>query len=137
MALNGRFDHMDVYVSDLARSVAFWGSFFQLLGFSQHADRPTAKSWRGPGAEIFFVQAELDFVAHGYHRKRVGLNHLAFAVADRAQLETALARVRASGARLLYDAGIEETATQYRFFFEDPDRIKVEVVAPRDQSGPP
>lgn len=131
MAVNGRFDHMDIYVSDLARSVAFWGALLELLGFAKRADRPAAKSWAGNGAEIFFVQTEPDFVAHGYHRKRVGLNHLAFAVADRADLETVLAHVRASGARLLYEGGIEETATQHRLFFEDPDRIKVEVVAPR------
>ncbi len=131
MALNGRFDHMDVYVSDLGRSVAFWGPLLELLGFAKRADRPTAKSWAGAGAEIFFVQAEPDFVKQGYHRKRVGLNHLAFAVADRRELEDVLGHVRSVGARLLYEGGIEETATQHRLFFEDPDRIKVEVVAPR------
>ncbi len=131
MALNGRFDHMDVYVGDLGKSVAFWGPLLELLGFSQRADRPAAKSWSGAGAEIFFVQAEPDFVAQGYHRKRIGLNHLAFAVRDRAELEQVLTHVRSAGARLLYEGGIEETPRQHRLFFEDPDRVKVEVVAPR------
>lgn len=135
MALKGRFDHMDVYVGDLARSVAFWGAFLELLGFDRAADRPTAKSWKGPGAEIFFVQTEPDFVSQGYHRKRIGLNHLAFAVRDRAELEAVLEHVRTIGARLLYEGGIEETKTQHRLFFEDPDRIKVEVVAPRADGG--
>lgn len=131
MALNGRFDHMDVYVGDLGRSVAFWGPLLELLGFRGRIDRPGAKSWMGAGAEIFFVQTEPDFVPQGYHRKRVGLNHLAFAVADRGELEQVLGHVRSTGARLLYAGGIEQTATQDRLFFEDPDRIKVEVVAPR------
>jgi catechol 2,3-dioxygenase-like lactoylglutathione lyase family enzyme len=131
MALNGRFDHMDVYVSDLARSTTFWGPLLELLGFAKRADRPAAKSWAGAGAEIFFVQAEPDFVKDGYHRKRVGLNHLAFAVADRSELETVLEHARRAGARLLYQGGIEQTPTQHRVFFEDPDRIKVEVVAAR------
>jgi len=131
MAVRGRFDHLDVYVSDLAQSVAFWGPLLELLGFAKAADRPAAKSWKGAGAEIFFVQTEPDFVVQGYHRKRIGLNHLAFAVNDRGELDQVLAHVRGTGARLLYEGGIEETKTQHRLFFEDPDRIKVEVVAPR------
>lgn len=135
MALNGRFDHMDIYVGDLARSIAFWGPLLELLGFREAADRPTAKSWRGAGAEIFFVQTEPDFVTQGYHRKRIGLNHLAFAVRDHGELQSTLEHVRSAGARLLYEGGIEETKTQYRLFFEDPDRIKVEVVAARVGEG--
>lgn len=129
--MSGRFHHMDLYVADLARAVGFWGPFLEQLGFSTAADRPTAKSWRGPGAEIFFVQAEPEFVAQGYHRKRVGLNHLAFAVDSREELVALLDWVKERGQRLLYAGAIEETATQHRFFFEDPERIKVEVVAAR------
>ena len=129
--MSGRFHHMDLYVADLARAVGFWGPFLEQLGFSKAADRPAAKSWRGAGAEIFFVQAEPEFVAQGYHRKRIGLNHLAFAVDSRDELAALLGWVTERGQRLLYAGAIEETATQHRFFFEDPDRIKVEVVAAR------
>jgi len=129
--MSGRFHHLDIYVADLERAVGFWGPFLEQLGFSQAADRPAAKSWRGAGAEVFFVQAEPEFVAQGYHRKRIGLNHLAFAVDSRDELAAVLDWVKASGQRLLYAGAIEETATQHRFFFEDPERIKVEVVAAR------
>jgi catechol 2,3-dioxygenase-like lactoylglutathione lyase family enzyme len=131
MALSGRFHHMDVYVGDLAGSIAFWGPFLEGLGFAKAADRPAAKSWRGAGAEIFFVQTEPDFVAQGYHRKRIGLNHLAFAVADREELAELQAWLRGRGTRMLYGGEIEETPTQHRLFFEDPDRIKVEIIAER------
>lgn len=129
--MSGRFHHLDLYVADLARAVEFWGPFLEQLGFSKAADRPSAKSWRGAGAELFFVQAEPEFVAQGYHRKRVGLNHLAFAVDSRDELATLLDWIRGRGQRLLYAGEIEETATQHRFFFEDPERIKVEVLAER------
>jgi len=122
---------MDLYVADLARAVGFWGPFLEQLGFSKAVDRPAAKSWRSAGAEIFFVQAEPEFVEQGYHRKRIGLNHLAFAVDSRDELAALLGWVTERGQRLLYAGAIEETATQHRFFFEDPDRIKVEVVAAR------
>lgn len=131
MALNGRFHHMDIYVADLMKSVEFWGPLLEALGWSAVAVRPTVRSWRGAGTELFFVQTEPEFSAQGYHRKRIGLNHLAFAVADRAALERFRDLVVASKTRLLYGGEIEETATQHRFFFEDADRIKVEVLAER------
>lgn len=129
--MSGRFHHMDIYVGDLAGAVSFWGPFLEQLGFARAVDRPTAKSWQGAGAEIFFVQAEPAFVAQGYHRKRIGLNHLAFAVDTRDELVALLDWVKGRGQRLLYAGAIEETATQHRFFFEDPERIKVEVITAR------
>ena len=129
--MNGRFHHMDIYVADLDRTVAFWGPLLLAIGWTAGAARPTVRSWRGGGAELFFVQTEPDFAAEGYHRKRVGLNHLAFALDARSELEQFKDLVIAAGARMLYGGEIEETATQHRFFFEDPDRIKVEVLAER------
>ena len=131
MALSGRFHHMDIYVTDLERSVAFWGPLLDALGWSVKVTRPTVRSWQGAGAELFFVQTEPEFAAQGYHRKRVGLTHLAFAVADRGELDRFHDLVTKVGARMLYGGTIEETATQHRFFFEDADRIKVEVLAER------
>lgn len=129
--MSGRFHHLDIYVANLGRAAGFWGPFLEQLGFAKVADQPAVKSWKGGGAELFFVQAEPEFVAQGYHRKRVGLNHLAFAVDSRDELEALLAWVIQRGQRLLYTGRIEETATQHRFFFEDPEKIKVEVVAAR------
>lgn len=129
--MNGRFHHMDIYVADLDRTVAFWGPLLEAIGWSAAAVRPAIRSWRGAGMELFFVQTEPSFAAQGYHRKRVGLNHLALAVDGWAELERFRDVVLQHGARMLYGGEIEETATQHRFFFEDPDRIKVEVLAER------
>ena len=131
MALSGRFHHMDIYVGDLDRTVTFWAPLFDAIGWHTNVERPTVKSWTNGETELFFVQSETEFVAQGYHRKRVGLNHYAFSVNDRAGLEQLRARVVAQGARMLYGGDIEDTPTQHRFFFEDPDRIKIEVLAPR------
>ena len=129
--MTGRFHHMDIYVADLGRSVEFWEPLLEALGWTIAVSRPTVRSWRGAGAELFFVQTEPEFAAEGYHRKRVGLNHLAFALEDRGELERFRELVSAGGARMLYGGEIEETSTQHRFFFEDPDRIKVEVLVGR------
>ncbi len=129
--MTGRLHHMDIYVGDLGRSAAFWGPLLEALGWTVAVSRPTVRSWRGAAAELFLVQTEPEFAAQGYHRKRVGLNHFAFALEDHAELERFRELVVASGARMLYGGEIQETSTQHRFFFEDPDRIKVEVLVGR------
>ena len=131
MAVSGRFHHMDIYVTDLSETAAFWGPLLEFLGWRVKTERPTVKSWTDGATELFFVQTEPEFVTHGYHRKRVGLNHLALSESGRAELADVRGIVADRGARMLYGGEIEETATQHRLFFEDPDRIKVEVLAER------
>ena len=71
--------HIELYVGDLERSVAFWTPFMALLGYE--ADR-----WSGgmnyvrgrDDAYLCLLPAPPEHLAAGYHRKRVGLNHLAF-----------------------------------------------------------
>jgi catechol 2,3-dioxygenase-like lactoylglutathione lyase family enzyme len=62
----------------------------------------------------------------------VGLNHLAFRGTSREQVDQIVSWLRSSGHTLLYEdrhpfAGGPD---YYAVFCEDPDRIKLEVVAP-------
>ncbi|MEZ6003349.1 MAG: VOC family protein [Planctomycetota bacterium] len=121
--------HVEIYVGDLERSIAFWTPFMRHLGYEP--DR-----WSGgmnyvkEGAAYFcFLPAPL--AEAGYHRQRIGLNHLAFRVPTRAQVDAVTDWVRSAGHTVLYEdrhpfAGGEH---YYALFCEDPDRIKVEVVA--------
>ena len=65
-------------------------------------------------------------------QKRMGLNHLAFHAASKEQVDDVTAWVRASGFTVLYDdrhphAGGPDS---YALYCEDPNRIKVELIAP-------
>lgn len=124
--------HVEIYVSDLERSMAFWTPFLEQLGYE--ADR-----WSGgmnyvkdDEAYLCFLPAPEEHIAAGYHRKRVGLNHLAFKGRSRRHVDEIAAWVQEAGHTLLYQdrhpfAG---GRNYYAMFCEDPDRIKVEVVAP-------
>jgi AAA+ superfamily predicted ATPase len=64
--------HIEIYVSDLDRSVAFWTPFLQQLGYE-------ADPWDGGmnyvkegHAYLCFLPAPAEHLAAGYHRKRVG-----------------------------------------------------------------
>jgi catechol 2,3-dioxygenase-like lactoylglutathione lyase family enzyme len=124
--------HVEIYVSDLKKSTKFWTPFMQLMGYE-------AEKWSGginylkDGQSYFcFLPAPKEHLAAGYHRKRVGLNHLAFTGNSRAHVDEIAAWVKASGFTSLYNEKYPYAGGKnyYAVYCEDPDRIKVEVVAP-------
>ena len=67
-----------------------------------------------------------------YHRGRVGLNHIAFHANSRQDVDEMTKKLENRGVKILYSerhpfAGGKD---HYAVYFEDPDRIKVEFVAP-------
>ena len=125
--------HVELYVSNLDRSVEFWGWLFPRLGFHPYQEWESGKSWRLDSTYVVLVQAEPSYRDQSFHRKRPGINHLAFWAESTQQVESLTKDLRARGVRILYgDRGPDEVGapSSYSVFFEDPDRIKVEVVAP-------
>src|SRR5947208_12346902 len=98
-------------------------------GHREFAKSATGWSWTNDASTVFLLQAESGYLDPPYHRKRVGLNHLAFGVSDRKQVDAMATRLRERNIPLLY-GGPRTGRTTYAVFFEDPDRIKIEVVAP-------
>lgn len=124
--------HVEIYVSDLERSAAFWTPFLRMLDY-EGKPWPGGISYLKKGhAYLCFLQAPREHLAAGYHRKRVGLNHLAFAGTSRAHVDEMAAWVRANGYATLYASKYPYAGgpEYYALFCEDPDRIKVEVAAP-------
>jgi catechol 2,3-dioxygenase-like lactoylglutathione lyase family enzyme len=126
---DGSLEHLDISVSDLQRSGEFWGAFLKDLGYREFAKSATGWSWTNDESTVFLLQAEPEYLQPPYHRKRVGLNHLAFGVSDPKDVDAFAARLKERNIPLLY-GGPRSGRTTYAVFFEDPDRIKIEVVAP-------
>ncbi len=125
--------HVERYVADLKACRPFWQDLFRELGWEAWQDWEGGFSFRNPagGAYITLVQVEPAFLDIPYHRCRAGLNHLAFAAADRGEVDRLRDWALRKGARLLYEdrwphAGGPEC---YSLFFEDPEGMKVEVIA--------
>ena len=93
---------------------------------------PPIHGFSGRGTDIWVAAAAPEHTGSGFHRKRAGLNHVAFSVdrredVDRFQAEFLAPRKLAA----LY--GTPREFPQYRpgyyaVFFEDPDRLKLEIV---------
>ncbi|MFB4166801.1 VOC family protein [Virgibacillus sp. JSM 102003] len=128
----GLMHHIEIYVSDLEQSVEFWGWFLEELGYASFQEWESGHSWKLGDTYIVFVQAEDRFLDPPYHRCRVGLNHLAFHASSRQHVDEMTNKLKEREVNILYldkhpFAGGND---YYAVYFEDPDRIKVEFVAP-------
>ncbi|WP_044336980.1 VOC family protein [Rossellomorea aquimaris] len=128
----GLLHHIEIYVSDLKSSIDFWSWLLEELGYSLFQEWESGQSWRLGDTYIVFVQTEERFLDVPYHRCRVGLNHLAFHAESREHIDDMTMKLKNKGINILYTdqhpfAGGDD---YYAVYFEDPDRIKVELVAP-------
>lgn len=123
--------HLEIYVSNLDKTVTFWKWLLVELGYERFQQWESGVSWKHGDTYIVFVQVEERFMDIPYHRCRVGLNHLAFHASSKAQVDAITAKLIELGVAILYRDRHPYAGGQghYAVFFEDPDRIKVEIVA--------
>lgn len=123
--------HVEINVSNLKAARFFWDDLLGRLGYSLYSEWDKGVSWMYGETYLVFVQTEERFLNAGYHRGHTGLNHLAFHVATRADVDDWTERFREQGIPILYEdrhpfAG---GPNYYAVFAEGPDRMKVELVA--------
>ncbi|BAC12466.1 hypothetical conserved protein [Oceanobacillus iheyensis HTE831] len=130
--MRGLIHHIEIYVSNLRQSQEFWGWLLEDLGYDSYQKWDKGQSWKLDQSYIVFVQAEDKFLDICYHRRRVGLNHIAFHATSKEHVDTLTEQLKEKQIPILYQdrhpfAG---GPNHYAIYFEDPDRIKVEIVAP-------
>ena len=122
--------HIDLAVSDVERSLAFYLAVLGPVGLHEEMRYPT---YRGT-EEVVYLRVGDGYVgfrkadggAHEYYN--VGIEHFAFEVDRREEVDEAHARCLASGANVHFPP--EEDRDEpgyYAFFVFDPDGIRVEV----------
>ena len=129
--MKGTLHHIELYVKDLKQSKEFWGWLLSELGYSHYQEWSHGISYKLNDTYIVFVQVEDDYINHSYHRKHTGLNHLAFHGGSRDFVDKITDKLKEKNVTILYldkhpyAGGID----YYAVFFEDPNRIKVEICA--------
>ena len=122
--------HVDLAVTDVARSMAFYLGLLGPVGLREAERYP---SYRGTEEVVYLVYGDqylgLRPADGGQHRYyEVGLEHLAFYVDTREEVDAAYQRCLELGARIHFppeeDRDIEG---YYELFVFDPDGIRVEV----------
>lgn len=127
----GIISHVEIYVSDLQTSSDFWGWFLGNLGYQTYQSWDKGKSWCLESTYFVIVQVEDSFKNNFYHRKNIGLNHIAFHAQNRQDVDDMACALKNRGVRILYtDRSLQtDDHTHHAIYFEDPDRIKVEFLA--------
>ncbi len=132
MTVKARLYHLQLNVRDGGRSLPFYRALFGQLEWRTLHDAGGVAGFSDGAADIWVMEAGVGHSAAGYHRKRAGLNHLAFAVPRREDVDRFAAEfVRPRGLAALYGTPREfpeYVPGYYAVFFEDPDRVKLEVV---------
>lgn len=118
--------HIEIYVSDLEASRRFYEHFLGRLGYQLYQDWKEGFSLKYQEQYLVFVQAPQHFLSMGYHRTRIGLNHLAFEVTE--DLEILRQNLLEFGVRLLYEERFLEAEDPEVLYCLDPDGIKLEWI---------
>jgi len=125
----GWIHHIDITVSDLAVSTAFYDQVLKLLGFRRIRGESEGPLWAGDRMEVGLQQARLDD-NRIHDRYSPGLHHLAFGAPDRAAVDRVYEALLKLGVKILdAPATYEQYSPGYfAVFFADPDGIKLEYV---------
>ncbi|MFP8956672.1 VOC family protein [Natrialbaceae archaeon A-CW3] len=128
----GALHHLELYASEFDRSVAFWSWLLGELGYEPYQEWETGHSWKLDSTYLVLVEADARFRDEGYHRCHPGLNHLAFHAESREHVDELTDKCRDRGVPILYEDRHPHAGgpDHYALYVEDPERIKVELVAP-------
>lgn len=133
--LRGSLSHLDLTVTDLERSVAFYDRVLARLGYRRMDDVGAgAPCWAisdcsGGTFTIALKSARPKSKPTRHDRYAPGLHHLAFHADNRPDVDAFYDFLRDIGATVLDPpAEYGYTPGYYAVFFADPDGIKLEVV---------
>jgi catechol 2,3-dioxygenase-like lactoylglutathione lyase family enzyme len=132
----GSLHHLELYVADLERAAGFWGWLLSELGYGPHQEWDEGCSFRRGETYVALVEAPAG--ARSLHRRDVGVNHVAFHAGTREDVDRLTSVLADRGGKLLYADRHPHAggADHYALFCEDPDGLKVELVA-ADADGEP
>ena len=117
--------HIELNVRDQERSLEFYRHLAAFFPESEIVEEGKSFRWNMAGFYLWFNPVKDRFADREYHRKSVGLDHLAFRVKSRKVVDGLQAYLIEKGVPILYEAGLYGP-TYYAVYFEDPDRFKLE-----------
>ena len=124
--------HMQVNVGSADVALPFYRDLFRHLDWRPIHDEGGVVAFSDGAVNIWLFATEARFAGRGFHRKGTGLNHLAFLVDRREDVDRFRERFLVPrGLAPLYGTPREfpeYVPGYYAVFFEDPDRLKLEVV---------
>jgi catechol 2,3-dioxygenase-like lactoylglutathione lyase family enzyme len=131
--------HADLAVADVERSLAFYLSLLGPLGWREEVRYPT---YRGTEEVVYLKDPNSGAMlglrpadGGGYRYYGIGIEHLAFEVDERQDVDAAYNRCVGTGANIHFPPEEDRDVDgYYAFFVFDPDGMRIEVFSwPRTQ----
>ncbi len=117
--------HIELNVSDLDASFTFYSLLSSFFEGSTIEREEKSFCWRLGVFYIYFNEVQSRFKETPYHRKQVGLDHIAIALSDKSEVFALREVLIRNNIPILYDADYYGPK-YFAIYFEDPDRIKLE-----------
>ena len=130
MTIKSHLNHIQIYVSDKKRSFDFYKKLLIYLGY-KIIEENNSLGMRNGKSDIWFKEFPKDGKKN-YNRRNVGINHIAFGVSDKKYINKFMKEfLIPNKIKTLYGSPRkfpEYTKDYYAVYFEDPDKIKLEVM---------
>ncbi len=127
--------HVEINVNDIQKTKNFYDIFLHLVWWKGFVIDEETIWYKAPDkTHIFFTKTNQEYTTYGFHRKHIWLNHFAFRVTTKQQVDDIAQYLEKNGIPLLYTDRNRDYSHEYdmdeyyAIFCEDPDRIKVEIV---------
>jgi catechol 2,3-dioxygenase-like lactoylglutathione lyase family enzyme len=120
--------HLQLTVSDMARSKAFYEPLLHNMGMTTLLDDPNYFYCIGGKTGLAISPADPDLAKDGFQQRRPGLHHLCFRARSREDVVELYQTALDLGATIVREP--EEAGWApgyYSTLFEDPDGIRIEV----------
>jgi len=110
-------------------SIRFYDKILPFLGFQRLVCTSDFTAFSDGHIKLIFCPTDSEFSDNGFHRKRPGLNHLAFYCSTQEEVDAFYKDVLvAHQIETLYHEGPDGDDEYYAVFIEDPNRLKLEIV---------
>jgi len=123
--------HVQLNVGDPIAGIPFYRALFGYLEYTTIMETPDMRGVSNGGTDCWVIATPEGRRRAGFHRKNIGVNHLCFGVRERADVDRFVREfLTPHELTALYDSPREYPeyrAGYYAVFFEDPDRLKLEV----------
>lgn len=124
--------HIHLNVSNAKVSLPFYKDLFTYLEYKIIDQSPEHIGVSNGTTDFWIIETENTYKTNKFHRKNTGINHLAFRLDSKEEVDRfANEFLKPKGISTLYDTPKvfpEYGGEYFAVFFEDPDRIKLEVM---------
>lgn len=133
--MNAFLEHIIINVSNPKVSFPFYKDLFNYFEYKILTEEKNDHiAFRKKGtADFWIVATDPKYIKNGFHRKNVGVNHFAFHASSKEEVDHFYNDfLEPKSIKTLYNSPKpfpEYTPDYYAVFFEDPDRIKLEVAS--------